>query len=228
MVATAAPNLWWKLDETTGTSAADSSGGGNAGTLTGGASFSSTGVSIAAPSGYAGLGTGINLSATSVTDVRKTGISTSGGVMASASAADAFTWVLWVAGSAGASQYLASNVNLHAIIYQFVTDTVEFFSSSFTGTDPRPGSQISLPAADTTTPHMIVYRYNNGTWSGFKDGVSVFSVSRSFAVGATAAMYVGSDSTTGSGNSRVWDVETYRRALSDTEIANLYAARNNP
>lgn len=224
-VAAAVPALWWRLDETAGTTAADSGSLGNAGTLTGGATFASSGVSISAPSGYAGLGAGINLSASSVTDVRKTSIS--GQILGLNNASnDTWTWVVWVAGSAGGSQYIASNVNNAAIIYQFVTDTVEFFTSSFSGTNPRTGSGISLAASDTTTPHMIVYRYNQGTWSGFLDGVSVFSVSRSFAVPSFNNLYLGSDSSTSVCNSRVWDTQCYSRALSDSEISNIYAARN--
>lgn len=225
MVAAAAPTVWWKLDETTGTTAADSGSSGNAGTLTGGATFASTGVSIAAPSGYAGLGTGINLSAASVTDVRKS----SATVKVLGNGTNPFTVLVWMAGSAGASQYVFSRVNDAAIIYQFVTDKVEFFSSIFTGSDPRTGSQISLPAADTTTPHLIMYRYDGTNWSGGLDGSIVFNVARSFSIGGSATFYLGSDGSTNVCNSRIWDMQSYTtRAITDAEFANLYAARNNP
>jgi hypothetical protein len=224
VVAAAAPQLWWKLNETSGTTAADSGSGGHPGTLTGGATFAGSGVSVAAPSGYAGLGSGIDLSAASVTDVG----GAAAGVSFGTNATGAWTVQIWMAGSAG-SGYAASRSNDAAIINQFVSDKVEFFASGFSGSDPRTGSQISLPASDTTTPHLITYCYNNGTWSGFKDGVSVFSVSRSFGCVLTAAtIRVGSDGGTSTCASRVWDFQIYNRALSGTEIADIYAARNNP
>lgn len=226
LVVAAAPLLWWKLEETSGTTAADStSSTAHDGTLNGGANFGGSGVSVAAPSGYAGLGRGIDLSAASVNDVR--------GALSGANVLDrtgvltgAWTVVVWVAGGS-ATGYLMCRRNDGAVIYNFVANTVEFFAQNYNGADPRPGSQISLSSADTTTPHMVVYRYNSGTWSGFKDGASVFSVSRSFNLfTGYDTLHVGSDSGPTAADSRVWDVQAYDRALSDTEIADMYAARD--
>lgn len=224
VIAAASPALWWKLDEVTGTTAADSTTGtAHSGSLTGGAAFSDSGVSIPAPTGYAGLGRGVDFSAASVTDVQRltTGIAWGAG---------SWSLVMWVAGSAGASQYLASRVNAAAVIYQFVTDKVEFFSGSFSGSDPRPGSQISLPASDTVTPHLVVYRYDDtaGTWSGWMDNVEVFHVTRAFSCDPADFHYLGSDSTTHVTNSRVWDHQLYTRYLSDSEIGAMWDARDVP
>lgn len=225
LVASYAPNLWWKLDETSGTTAANSGsdGSGSDGTLTGGASFASSGVSIAAPAGYSGLGTGVDPTAASFNDIRDAATATN--YMSST-----FTVVLWVAGSAGASQYLLCRANDAAIIYQFVSDTVEFFSLGYTGSNPRTGSGISLPAADTTTPRMIVYRYDGTTWSGFKDGASVFSVTRTFGIPNAAAnqIYLASDSAVAYGNSKTWDAQIYNTALSDAQILAMWNARDIP
>lgn len=222
LVTTAAPNLWLKLEETSGFTATDSGSAGNDGTLVGGSSFASSGVSIAAASGYAGLAKGINLGAASVSDVRCSAT----GVTFGGNSTSSWTIIVWAAGSSG-SGYLASRVNDAAIINGFVADTVEFFATGYSGSNPRTGSGISLPASDTTTPHMIVYRYDNGQWSGFKDGASVFDVVRSFGLVTTVStIYLGSDSGSSQCNSRVWDFQVYNRALSDTEISDLYAARD--
>jgi hypothetical protein len=225
LVAIAGPTLWWRLDEITGTTAADSTAGiPHAGTLRGGATFAGSGVSLAAPSGYSGLGRGLDFAAASVNDVNQ-----AGSVALYGLATSSWTVVLWITGASGSSQYVLSRVNDAAIIYGFTADTVEFFSIGYTGSDPRPGSGISLPASDTTTPHMIVYRYNNGTWSGFKDGSQVFSVTRSFELPhSVAPTYLGSDSGSNVYNGKCYDAQFYERGLSSTEIANLYAARNNP
>jgi large repetitive protein len=222
LVATAAPNLWWKLEETSGTTATDSGSAGNNGSLVGGATFASSGVSIAAASGYSGLTKGVNLGAAFVSDIRgsATGVTFGGGSTSS------WTIIVWAAGSAG-SGYLASRQNDAALINGFVADTVEFFAIGYSGTNPRTGSGISLPASDTTTPHMIVYRYDNGQWAGFKNGASVFNVARTFGLVTTVStIYLGSDSGSSQNNSRVWDFQVYNRALSDTEISDMYAARD--
>jgi len=228
VVTNLAPKMWWKLEETSGTTAADSGSAAHPGTLNGGATFASSGVSISAPSGYAGIGKGVDFSATNVNDISRSAggyfpmDNVTGGV-------NKFTILLWVAGSAG-SQYLCSRVNDAAIIYQFVSDTVEFFSSGYTGTDPRTGSGISLPASDTTTPHLIAYVYDAGTWSGYKDGSQVFSVSRTFSLPVTnGSFYLGSDSGTSRSPSRMWEMQAYGgTALSASDISSIWNARNNP
>lgn len=225
VVAAAAPAAWYRLDETTGTSAADSSGSALQMSVVGSWDFSGVGVSVPAPAGFAGLGRGLDLSATpNGSLIRAVGFpsTTFGGTSYSGS----WTVVIWVAGSAQASQYLASRVNNAAIIYQFVADTVEFFSNAYTGTDPRPGSQISLPASDTATPHMIVYRYDAGQWSGFKDAVKVFDFARSFYCSSSNTLYFANDGVGHVSKSRIFDSQFYGRGLSDAEIAAMYAAKN--
>lgn len=227
LVASYAPDDWWRLEETTGTTAAGSGSSGYNGALTGGATFADTGVSVPAPSGYAGLGRGVDFAVSGVSDIRITSASSPRPAFAQPPvSANPWTIVLTVAGSAGASQYLASRINNAAIIYQFVADTVEFFGIGYSGSDPRPGSQIPLDSSDTATPHQIVYRYDSGVWSGFKDGVQVFSVSRTFVTVGSFDFYLGSDSGTNGSNSKVWDYQGYNRALTDTEIADMWAARD--
>lgn len=234
IVAAAVPAHWWKIDEISGSVAADSVASGKLDMQRFGLSwtFADAGVSESAPAGYLGLGRGINLSVTGGSGTSG-GINTSpipDGLFGASSATASWTVVIWVAGSAKTSQYIAARANNGAaVIYQFVTDMVEFFAVGYTGTNPRTGSQISLPAADTTTPHMIVYRYNNGQWSGWKDGVKVFDVARSFGcVYGTSydRFFIGNDGAGNVANTRVFDCQLYGRALTDTEITDMYAARN--
>lgn len=224
VVSTAAPYLWWRLDDTTGTSATDDGSTTNTGTLTGGATFASSGVSISAPSGFSGLGTGVDLSAGSVSDIRKLSAS----ISFLGDSANAFTALIWMAGSAGGSQYVASRVNDAAIIYQFVSDKVEYYSGVFSGSDPRTGSQISLAASDTTTPHLIMYRYDGTNWSGGLDGSIVFNVVRAFSIGTSTNFYLGSDSSTNVCNSSMWDFQCYTRDITDGEFLDMFNARDNP
>jgi hypothetical protein len=224
VVSALSPDWWWRLEETSGTTATDSAASPHNGTLNGGATFAGSGVSVSAPSGYAGLGKGVDFGAASVKD-----ITNAGSVALYGTSTSSWTAVLWLTGASGSSQYALSRANDAAIIYGFTADTVEFFSIGFSGSDPRTGSGITLTASDTTTPHMIVYRYSNGTWSGFKDGSQVFSVSRSFGLPLiTSPTYLGSDSSTNVYNGKCYDAQFYARALSGSEIANIYAARNNP
>lgn len=230
LVASYAPDNWWRLDQTTGTAATDSGSQPFDGTLTGGSTFASSGVSVPAPTGYAGLGRGVDFAAAGVDDVRFV----SGGADRPAFAQPplsygSWTIVLVVAGSAGASQYLASRVNSAAIIYNFVADTVEFFALGYSGDDLRPGSQIPLDSSDATTPHKIVYRYDGATnsFTGWKDGTQVFAVTRHTAVQGSFNLFIGSDSATNRSNCKTWDFQGYNRALTDSEIADMWAARNN-
>lgn len=230
LVASYAPDNWWRLDQTSGTAATDSGSQPFDGTLTGGSTFASSGVSVPAPTGYAGLGRGVDFAAAGVDDVRFV----SGGADRPAFAQPplsygSWTIVLVVAGSAGASQYLASRVNSAAIIYNFVADTVEFFALGYSGDDLRPGSQIPLDSSDATTPHKIVYRYDGATnsFTGWKDGTQVFAVTRHTAVQGSFSLFIGSDSTANRSNCKTWDFQGYNRALTDSEIADMWAARNN-
>lgn len=216
---------WYRFDETAGTTVADSSGSALPLSVVGSWNFSGVGVSVPAPPGFAGLGRGLDFSATANGSlISSVGFPSTafGGTSYSGS----WTVLVWVAGSAPASQYLLSRVNNAALIYQFVADTIEFFTTSYTGSDPRPGSQISLAGSDTTTPHLIVYRYAAGQWSGFKDGVKIFDLARNFYCNSSNTLYYGTDGAGHVAKSRVFDSQFYTRALSDAEIADIWAARN--
>lgn len=221
LVDAAAPLLWWKLEETSGTAAADSSGNGYGGTLSS-SNFGAADVSVIAPSGYDGIGRGVNFNILGgrVYSANNAALALGG------SSSSAWTLIVWMAGSSGGSQYIANRQNDMGLIYNYVAGTVEF-NSTYTGSNPRTGSGISLPTGDTTTPHMIVYRYDNGQWAGFKDGANVFDVSRSFSLGTSVQHWnLGSADSSNQSKCRMWDFQVYGRALTDTEISDMYAARD--
>lgn len=224
LVTAAAPNIWWKLEETTGTSATDSGSAGITGTLTGGADFTTVG--IAAASGMAGLTRGANLEVGNANDIRGT-VATPASVGLGGNSSSTWTAVLYLAGGSG-SGYLLSRQNDFAFIHNFVASTVEFFAIGYTGTDPRTGSGITLSNSDTTTVHQIAYRYDNGNWSGLLDGAEVFNVSRSFGLPLThTTMYLGSDGASSFGDRKFYDMQTYARAVSTADLAAMWAARNS-
>lgn len=219
VVAALNPLMWMRADETTGTTATDSSGNGYHATAT--VNFGDSGKTIAAPSGYAGLGNGHPLNRVTTT---------TGAAALAVGGSSSSSWTIWVwmTGGTTGNQYVLSRINDAAIIYDFVDQTVEFFASGFTGTNPRTGSGISVPDSDTTTPHLIVYRYDNGTWSGWKNGVQVFSVARSFGLVTAVQKWCGGANESGNTfNGTVFDYGVQDSAISDADIAAMYAARNN-
>lgn len=71
-----------------------------------------------------------------------------------------------------------------SIIYGYVANSIEVFSTFYTGSDPRTGSQITV---DDTLWHHIAYTYDGSTWAGYKDGQQVFSTARTFSMPNTAS-----------------------------------------
>lgn len=224
LVVSAAPNIWWKLEETSGTSAADSGSAGIAGTLNGGADFTTVGITAA--SGLAGLGRGADLAVGNADEIQGT-VATPASVGLGGNSSSTWTVVLYVAGGSG-SGYIISRQNDFAFIHNFVASTVEFFAVGYSGSDPRTGSGITLSNSDINTVHQIAYRYDNGNWSGILDGAEVFNVSRSFGLVLThTTMYLGSDGGSSFADRKVYDMQTYARAVSTADLAAMWAARNS-
>lgn len=227
LVVAAAPTVWWKLDETSGTTAADSGSSGTTGGIAGGATFATAGV--AAASGYAGVGRGVDLAVANALDVRSASALTGAALtaMGGGTSSSSWTMVLVVTGGAGSSYLLSRAGNSAAIIHNYVSGKVEFFATNYTGTDPRTGSQIDLSAVDTTIPHQIAYRYDNGNWSGILDGVEVFNVSRTFALAVGTTLYMGSPgSSSNTAERKFYDFQAYDRAVSTADLAAMWAQRN--
>lgn len=220
-VAALGPLLWMRCDETTSTAANDSSGNGYHGSISNPGSWPAC--TIAAVSGYGGLGTGFQA------DIggRRVDSASNAALAVGASSSGAWTLVLWCAGHATVNQYLLSRNNDAAIVYQYNTNMVEFASVGYSGSDPYPSSGISLSSADTTTPHCIVYTYDNGTYKGFKDGAQIFSHTRSFGLPtSTTAWSLGSVSAGPNNFTKNWEFQVYDRALTPAEISDMYDLRD--
>lgn len=218
-MAALAPDLWWKLEENAGTSVADSSGNGYGGTIASG--NLSTGTAAPEP-GYAGIGRGVNLNTV--------GQNLSSGSIplvlgaAGAPGGSTGTWAIsiWCKPlNSTADQYVFFRGNPCAVLYGYVNGAFEFFSNSYTGGNPRTGSQLAAAAGSV---HHVVYRYVAGQWSGFLNGVKVFDVARSFTLsGGTSELWFASNTFQGP----ILDLALFMgNAPSDAEIAALYAARN--
>ena len=113
----------------------------------------------------------------------------------------------------------------HAIITGYVDNNIEVYASNYSGDDPRTGSQLAIP--DTTTFHTYAYSYNGETWAGYRDGVPIFSLSKSFSLAATASSgrcALGSSAASSDfSNIALSNFYVFDRGLSTEEIAYLYA-----
>ena len=150
----------------------------------------------------------------------------------SLSVTNQFSFVLLVridTSSVGTNDYLylrhpSDTGKQHAIIVGFVDDAVEFFSTGFTGSDPRTGSQISVP--DNTSIHQYAYTYNGSTWTGYLDGIEVFSTSRTFSLAptihATPTCSIFSSGAANYCDGAMVSFSIHNRALSPQEIRQLY------
>jgi len=125
------------------------------------------------------------------------------------------------------SRYVLSKLNAgatdnaYAIIWEYVNNQVEFYASNFTGTDPRTGSGMGVP---DTNWHHVVYTYDGTTWTGYIDGDSVFSVSRTFSLDVQSgvlnlATFTG---TTHFADCTIDELRIYSRGLSAADVAELY------
>jgi hypothetical protein len=114
-----------------------------------------------------------------------------------------------------------AGTNQWGIIYEYVNDAIEFFAagSGYSGTDPRTNSQITV---SDTNWHHISYTYNGSTWSGYKDGTRIFSVSRSFSLGQLSGLdfFVGAANNTPDApvNAVFDDIKIYNYGLSSDEV----------
>jgi uncharacterized protein YcfL len=82
------------------------------------------------------------------------------------------------------SKLNTSVFNAWDVAYGFVTDSVEFHTNDYTGTDPRTGSQISITDDDW---HGIAYKYDGTKWSYWLDGVeTVINASVTFSLGTSS------------------------------------------
>lgn len=213
-VASLSPIYWWRCDETSGTSLA-SNGSQSSADLT---TSNSPTLNVSAPSGFPGLTAGVTFNGSNQNAV---GANQS---LPNNVSGD-FTYVLFLAinNTSHTNTYAYGKGNRGDLIYGFVSQTMEFFTNSYTGPDdPRTGSGITI---SDTNPHMIVYRRNGTSWQGFKDDVSAFSVTADFALGWINSQSSALGSASANSNycsETIWDVQIYDKALSDSELTEIW------
>ena len=205
------PVGYWRLQETSGTVAADSSGNGNPGTYAGGFTLgetgpfgTETGVLFNGTSGYVTVPSASVLQLTSP-----------------------FTLEIWASvSSLGISNtYVLDKDDDYAIIFGYSTYDYAFYSLA---TGSPSDSTTTIPISDTNW-HYIVITYDGTTMVGYLDSEQKFSVSATFTCTTTTtpltiACTDSSGSYTNSFAGALAECAVYDKALSATQVAAHYAA----
>jgi hypothetical protein len=137
----------------------------------------------------------------------------------------AWTVLMWVRPLGSQVQKYLLQAGSWAIIYGYVSGQVEFYAASYSGSDPRPNSQIAIPTDAWT---MIAYSYDSttGRWRSWRDGVLQMDVTRSFSLGAGSlpAYIMAAAANLNNFNGSVADVAIIPRELSDADMRELWRA----
>ncbi|HLU46643.1 MAG TPA: LamG domain-containing protein, partial [Planctomycetota bacterium] len=142
---------------------------------------------------------------------------------------DRFTLALWFqsARTDQSQKYLLSKNSTggqYAIIYEYTDDRVDFYAPNrLTGDDPRAGGLSEMPLTDTEW-HHIAYAYDGTTFSGYIDGVEIFSREISFVLSDqfASSWFIGAaHSTANFVEGAIDEVRIYNYKLDPDEIAEL-------
>ena len=138
---------------------------------------------------------------------------------------NSFTISLWLKPSdlTQTNRYLiskrndAGTDNSYSIIWEYVDNQVEFYSGSYTGSNPRTGSGITI---SDTNWHQIIYSYDGTTWAGYLDGINKFSTARTFSLTTSSIdLLIGTFNASGFYfNGLIDEVKIYNSALTSDEI----------
>lgn len=212
---------WWPMNHTTSTIARDLAGsGGYDTTLGGGWNFHLDGT-------YAWTaehGSGTNQSLTFDGSSGYGKLTSLGSVIVPT---NKFTYAFWVTvgDTSQSGKYLIEQTDeitiQDSIFYGATANNFEFYSTGYSGTDPRTGSAI---AVTDTNWHHIAYSYDGSTWAGYKDGTNVFSTTRTFSLSTSANVSFWLGRGVGVGTfykGAIDEFRFYNRGLSSTEIAAL-------
>jgi hypothetical protein len=124
------------------------------------------------------------------------------------------------------SSNIANTNNNWSVIYGYLTKSLEFFSGSYSGTNPRNNSQILINDTDW---HFFAYNYNSVTWSVWQDRDLISSVSQSFSITQDSIGFAlgnyGSGATFYGLHGQLDDIRIYNRALTEPEIRLLASKR---
>lgn len=206
------PALWYRLNEISGTTLVNSGSTSSADLTTVGSPPLNVGPAVSFP----GLSVGVSFDGSS----QRARTSTTNAVGLGTSD---FTLIFFVSfpNISRTNDYLYGRGNAGDIIYGYTANTIEFFSASYSGTNPRTGSGISISDANT---HMIVYRKEGTTWEGYKDNVNVFSITSSFSLSPTAqtVTLAAAASNADPCECTIYDMQAYNVALSTAELTSIW------
>ena len=117
----------------------------------------------------------------------------------------------------------AINDNAYSVIWEYVNNTVEFYSGSFTGTNPRLNTQIVVTKADWS---HVMYVYDGFLLRSWLNGVVVNASSPTFnLVPTTGNLFIGNLNLTSLAQpaaAAIAEVRIYNRALTVEESQRLY------
>jgi hypothetical protein len=134
-----------------------------------------------------------------------------------------FTLAVWTKVNAlSGNSYVVTNYqNRSTILWGYVANSYEFYTSTYTGDNPRTGSAI---AVSDTEWHHIAYTYDGTTWSGYLDGSVVFSGGASFTLteGTSVFIIMSANGSVAPFNGAVDDIRIYDRGLTAGEIGEIY------
>lgn len=205
------PSTWWKFGEGSGTTAADSSGGGNAGALTNSPTWTT------GPSGNALSFNGSNTYVAGSTPAVHTNAS--------------LTVAAWVyLNSTAADGYAVSQNGSHTAAFTLGFDSASskfaFRMSNSDVVGATIKTQFSRVVSAGYWYHLLgVYDTTTSKIYLYVNGAAVGNSSKTVNWDATGPLEVGrgylDDAWAGNFNGKVEDVRVYDRALSGTEITNL-------
>jgi len=127
----------------------------------------------------------------------------------------------------------SATFDVFAVLYEYVNNTIEFFASGYSGTNPRTNSGIVV--ADTAWHHIAYRKAASGisTWDKFLDGVKTsINTSVAFTLSTTTSTFALFDATAALGaapsKASLADVAIFNTSLSDDDIAALAAGAALP
>jgi len=201
---------WWKMNEGTGTTAADSSGNGNTGTLTGGPTWSSGIASNAVV--LDGVNDYVNVGDSATLENNAT-----------------FTFAAWI----NPDQFFSSRDNylMHkekVLRWGFLSatsrqPTVDIGSGS--GNPGWQGASTSSTQINSNEWTHLSVTYTNSTVKFYVNGLLTDSITKTYTMGSNNKAYSLSTATQAF-DGKLDDVRYYNRALSDSEVSQVYGEQS--
>lgn len=209
--------LWYKLDEASGTTATDSSGNGNDGVLTGGASWGANGLTFDGTNGYIKVPNNIMEGVTSTTVAFKVFMETS----------QVTPYMLFAFGNTGSNGVGNGYFFMSGNSFRSSLSLTNWEGEQNAGTNTNLARGIWKHVAVTVSGSTAIL-YEDGKEVGRNTAVTVNP--SQIGGGATTANYIGKSVYTADKyfKGKMQDFRMYNRALSVTEVQDLAIPTNVP